>query len=395
MKILVITQSADIIGGANRSLLDVITLLATKYSHECVILAPGYGEFTSEVEKRGFQYYVCKYRQTSFVEIRDWKYILRWLLFIRSSWYNYKQLRKICTLILQDAPYDIVYINDTTNTIGFHVARKLGIPYVWHFRGYQEVIRRYLVFEKPLRKLNKGIIINISGVMKRYMEKSRNLPSELMCVIYNGVVNQSEKYFGKEFRSSTKSTLHCLHCGHISKAKGMEDSIQAIGILKSRGINNIVLHIAGSPHIEDGERYDCFLKRELIAKLGITEQVIFEGEVKDMAKLRFGMDVELMCSIAEPFGRTTVEGMQAGLVVIGANTGATPEIITDFRNGLLYSQGNPKDLADKIELIYNDVQLGKSLSQQAIAFTKTHFTMDKNVKEIDNVLYLAKRIYNE
>ena len=166
----------------------------------------------------------------------------------------------------------------------------------------------------------------------------------------------------------------------------MEDSVSAISILHKRGINNIYLHIVGSPSMENGEKYDESLRRKLILPNNIKENVLFEGEVKNVALLRSFMDVELMCSVAEPFGRTTVEGLQAGLVVIGANTGATPEIIKDNINGLLYEQGNPTDLANKIESIYYDVQLQKKLSQNALEFSKNNFTMENNVKQINDIL---------
>ena len=123
----------------------------------------------------------------------------------------------------------------------------------------------------------------------------------------------------------------------------------------------------------------------LAEKEEVIDNLVFEGEVKDMSILRKTMHVELMCSIAEPFGRVTVEGMQAGLVMIGCDTGATPEIINNEENGLIYKQGNHISLANCIERVYRDPVLGNSLSRNAIEFTKANFTLEKNVKEINEV----------
>ena len=76
---------------------------------------------------------------------------------------------------------------------------------------------------------------------------------------------------------------------------------------------------------------------------------MWEGEVKNMYALREKMSIELMCSNAEPFGRVTVEGMRAGLVVIGSNSGGTRDIIQENVTGLLFKPGDEQDLADKIE----------------------------------------------
>lgn len=390
MNILVVTQSASIIGGANRSLLDVIKILQDTYKHRCYVLAPAEGEFTDAVKKLGCYCIVSSYEQTSFVEIYDWKYFFRWMLFLKSVIYNNVRISDALDKI-KDIAIDVVYINDTTNTFGFNIAQRLNVPFVWHFRGYQKVIKRYLLDEKALRNTRKGMVINISNAMQKHMLDIRKLPKEIMCVIYNGVVNNSLGLNRNTHRSSPCEDLHCIHCGHISKAKGMADSISAISVLRKRGIKNIYLHIAGSPCLENGEMYDDVLRRELILPNNIKENVVFEGEVKNVALLRSFMDVELMCSVAEPFGRTTVEGLQAGLVVIGANTGATPEIIRNNVNGLLYEQGNPTDLADKIESIYCDIQLQKKLSKEAVEFSKKNFTMENNVKQINEILERVKQ----
>ena len=118
----------------------------------------------------------------------------------------------------------------------------------------------------------------------------------------------------------------------------------------------------------------------------MNSQVFFEGEVQNMAKFRQRMQVELMCSLAEPFGRVTVEGMQAGLVVIGCDTGATPEIITDNVDGLIYHRGKVDELADKIESVYKNHKLANRLSAAALKTTERKFTMQDNVQQINTLL---------
>ena len=49
----------------------------------------------------------------------------------------------------------------------------------------------------------------------------------------------------------------------------------------------------------------------------------------------------------------TIEAMKYGQIMIGADTGATPEIIRDGKNGFLYRQGDGTDLAQKILLACN------------------------------------------
>ena len=69
----------------------------------------------------------------------------------------------------------------------------------------------------------------------------------------------------------------------------------------------------------------------------------------DLRKLRKQCDIGLTCSKNEAFGRVTIENQLAGLLVIGANTGGTTEIIKDNETGLIYKEGDYIDLANKIE----------------------------------------------
>lgn len=69
----------------------------------------------------------------------------------------------------------------------------------------------------------------------------------------------------------------------------------------------------------------------------------------DLRELRRQCDIGLTCSKKEAFGRVTVENMLAKMLVIGANTGGTLEIVEDGYNGLLYEEGNPESLAGRIE----------------------------------------------
>jgi len=384
MNILAFSQSADIIGGANRSFLDVLISLTNEYHHDCLVVVPGSGEFSKALETNRISYITFPYEQTSYVELHDFfdfYRTLRTTLKVLKNWCNLRKFKKN----ISENKIDVIYINDTTNTFGYLVAKSMGIPFVWHFRGYQAAIKRYLPFENSLRTNPKGLFVNISNAMKDYMVNVRKLKDSSCIIIYNGVKNKCPIDKKENLRTNANADLHCLHCGHISEAKGVMDSLYAMVELKRRGYSNIYLHYAGTSSIAHGKLYKNLLNK-VIEENNLSNNIVFEGEVKDMLALRRNMDVELMCSKAEPFGRTTIEGMQSGLAVIGANTGATPEIIKDGSTGLLYMQGNPIDLADKICLLYNTPTLIARLSNSGLIYTKDHFTMKANVDSINRVL---------
>lgn len=384
MNILVISQAKGFIGGANRSLFDVIWQLKSIYGHNISVVVPEKGDFSTAVAEKGIEYMFFPYLQNTFTIMHDIFDPYRFFNALKNDIKNRAVAKKAAKEILGNGnKYDCVYINDSSNTFGYYLALYLNTKYVWHFRNYNENVKRYLLSEKKLRDGKKGICIAISNAMKDFMVTKRHISEKSIIVIHNGVKNQNDKIIPWRERVSN-GEFHCVHCGLMLEIKGQLTSIEAISILRKQGYN-VFLHLAGG---RPANRKDTYMEKlkKTVAQLEIEDSVIFEGEVSDMVLFRKNMAIELMCSKAEPFGRVTVEGMQAGLVVIGANTGATPEIIDDEKNGLLFQQGNAFELAEKIKIVIDNPAMGELLAANGVLFTKNNFTMDKNVAQINCIL---------
>ena len=94
------------------------------------------------------------------------------------------------------------------------------------------------------------------------------------------------------------------------------------------------------------------------------------------------MDLELVCSQNEAFGRVTVEAMMNMNPVIGADRGATKELIRDKYNGLLYKEGDYIDLANKIEEVYNLKDKGRYMGVNGRKYVIRYYSSKTNCKNI-------------
>jgi glycosyltransferase involved in cell wall biosynthesis len=72
----------------------------------------------------------------------------------------------------------------------------------------------------------------------------------------------------------------------------------------------------------------------------LTDQVIFAGYISQPEEAYQQSDVVLMCSAHEAMGRVTAEAMAFAKPVIGFNSGATPELITQGEDGFLFENGS-------------------------------------------------------
>ena len=150
----------------------------------------------------------------------------------------------------------------------------------------------------------------------------------------------------------------------------------------------IRLYFAGS--LDESTVVDCTYKKNLekkIAEYGLTDVVTFLGEVDNMKRMRAKMDIELMCAWQETFGWVTVEGMRSGLIVIGSNTGATPEILSDNSTGLLYQQGNPESLADRIAWVISNKEEAREIAKCGYVFASSNYSVKDNALEVSAFLY--------
>ena len=117
----------------------------------------------------------------------------------------------------------------------------------------------------------------------------------------------------------------------------------------------------------------------------LSDQVYFDGFKTKMNEYRADMDIGIVVSKSEAFGRVTVEGMLSNLAMIGADSAGTSELITDNVTGLLYKNGDIDELAEKLVYLYKDRQKLKELAINGFDFAKK-FTEGNAADEIYDVI---------
>ncbi len=103
-----------------------------------------------------------------------------------------------------------------------------------------------------------------------------------------------------------------------------------------------------------GEQDYALSLREQADRLQLGKRVHFLGHRGDVPRLMQAVDVIIHPSVApEPFGRTLVEAMLAGVPLIAADTGAASDILDAGKAGTLVRPNDPEQLAAAIADILN------------------------------------------
>lgn len=128
---------------------------------------------------------------------------------------------------------------------------------------------------------------------------------------------------------------------------------------------NAVLVLAGRGGQEQ-------LIRHRVDELGLTDKVIFAGELGDVRPLLAISSCKVIASTAvETFSIAMLEAMAMQVPVISSRIGGAAEAIEDHRNGILIEQGDVDALADALELLLGDAatkeQYGINARQKVVS----------------------------
>jgi len=139
-----------------------------------------------------------------------------------------------------------------------------------------------------------------------------------------------------------------LFVGRISKNKRVDNLIKTVSYLK-KDLKNISLYVIG----DDWENLKNGLQ-ELSKKTGVEKNVVFTGKVSDEDLLEYMSKANFFVSASEyeSFGLSVVESMAAGCIPVLNNIEIFRNLISDGKQGFIVDFNNPKEAAEKINLIF-------------------------------------------
>jgi glycosyltransferase involved in cell wall biosynthesis len=261
---------------------------------------------------------------------------------------------------------DAVVTNTCLINVGLSVAKRIGRPHIWHVREFGDLDWDFFPDAgfKARRSdmLESSRVLFISQAVKAHHLKQCNLQDgPRFKVFYDGIAPQVE--LARRAPQACKRTEVSFVfgiAGLIKPSKGQFDAVSAIRELTNKGVN-AKLRVAGGGGVDD--------LRKHVAESGVSDKVEILGHLSgpQMDKFYQEIDCGLMCSTSEGFGRTTVEYMSWGKPVIGRNSGATPELVRDGENGLLYEH-SVDALARAMEAMITDPAGWRAMGLAATKF---------------------------
>lgn len=166
-------------------------------------------------------------------------------------------------------------------------------------------------------------------------------------------------------------------CARIDHVKGVRFLVEAFFKLASKR-DDIYLVVAG----EGDEREEL---TALIKEKGFEDRAMLLGLRRDIPDLYHAMDIFVLPSLNEGYGKVIVEAMSAGRPVVATNVGGVSTIVQDGITGLLVPPGNATAIADAVEKLLNDPKQTLEMGAIGRQSVKDERSVAAMIKNLDNI----------
>lgn len=386
MKLLVLSHTSEMIGGAERSMLDLFDYWSSEYSlRPEFILREPLGAMVGEMDRRKWRYYPLQFSFWSWPKPPTEPAEIR-----MHAMQNRRAVKKVEKLIQKTKP-DIVMTNTLVSPWAALAAHGQKVPHVWFVREYGDLDhdRKFELSQRQtfedIGSMSNLVVAN-SKTLAQHIEQY--VPKAKVAVLYNpfdlkSIAIHAAAKVDSPFKYP--NSLKLIMTGNIAHTKGQLDAVKAVAELSRKG-ELVELCLAGKNVDKEYQQQieDC------IKQAKISDRVHLIGLYSKALALVAQANVGIVASAKEAFGRTTFEFLALGKPVIGANSGGTPEMVEEGVNGYLFTPGNSQKIATVLTKYLKDRSLlnehGAASRRKAALMMKSNLNADALYKKLQVIV---------
>lgn len=364
-------------GGAEISLLLMVGNMANV---DCLLVAPE-GALLRAARERGIatisvQSYAARFSKNPIVLLKGVYGT------VRSGF----ALRKV----LKQFKPDVVHANSIrAGLISVVATLREATPVVWHVRDRLPMSRMGRII-RGIAKARATRIVAISRAIKDNFSSNVVLAQKTI-VISDGIEIPTRSVASiRDVLGIAPNMFVVGVVGQITLWKRQLDAIRAFQKFVSR-IPRAKLLVVGEPRFRrENYTYERQL-HDIVKTLNLKNNVSFLGHRSDIPNIMASMDVLLVPSDNEPFGRVVIEAMMAGKPVVGTNAGGIPDIIgRQGEAGLLVEVGDYEGMANALTKLFNHPPLRTAMGnrgrERVVQFFNIYSTCETTYTLYDDLL---------
>lgn len=261
--------------------------------------------------------------------------------------------------------------------------RLSGVSVIISSRRDLGLYRKNITVQKGINHFVQRMIASSKAVKKVIIEKE-NVSEDKVKVIYNGI--DTEYYKPERRKSSWRSRIGLQDSqfvvtivANLYKIKGVEYFVRAASLIAQQIPESRFIVIG------DGTEKDYLMK--LAITLGISEKIIFVGNIGNIKDYLTASDVYVCSSLSEGFSNSILEAMAMGLPVVATDVGGNREAIVDNESGFLVPSLDYRGIASKVIELYRNHDLKNEMGAKGRIIVEERFTFERMMREHEE-LYL-------
>ncbi|MCP5463204.1 MAG: glycosyltransferase family 4 protein [bacterium] len=381
MRILFISDHGCQIGGGERSMFELVSYLINGGNSVYCIL-PNRGHFFSRLTEAGA---VCFKFPMATIARRYNPFILLWYMvsvFVFSMYVFFLAKKK---------NIDVIHVNKTTSLFyGVCVSLLTWKPLVWHVRSYN---RRFGIVGRLLFLCTDAVICISHNLAAPFLKTFRRKKDKIS-IVHNGVnvlpldkISYTSNELAKCIPHQRSFVVGMV--GRITACKSIETFLEAFTYIKreTSEIQGVLVGdcVTSNPvQLAADRAYKDKIER-MCRHLCLEDYITFVEYQNEPESLMREMDVVVLTSIEEPFGRILIEAMALGVPVIGCNSGGVPEIIIPDESGVLVPPRNPQALAEAIMRLFEHPILRRKFAKMGWERAHRCFSTEVYGKTVEEI----------
>jgi len=228
-------------------------------------------------------------------------------------------------------------------------------------------------------------IIVVSKAVQRYLARHTLILPYKTTIIYNSV--DFDRF----------DNAYEMDKGLIRRRLGFVDSCLLIGCVSNlapwkgqffllRAFAEVVKPFPNAKLGIVGRSTPCFKSQleAFVQKNGLSENVYFLGERRDIPEILKALDIFVFPSLAEGLGISLLEAMYMGLPAVASRTEGILEIIEDNRDGILVPPGDSNALAEGIITLLKDPDKRRRICDNAAKKARSFSSPLSYIKRLES-----------
>jgi glycosyltransferase involved in cell wall biosynthesis len=259
-------------------------------------------------------------------------------------------------------------------------ARLAGVPLARR-RGSDCALKNSLRYRLTYRHLVSRIIVNSLATRSSILRANSWLDPSRLHLVYNGIDTsrfRPDPESGEAFRRAAGlgDGLLVGLVGSIFPRKRHETLLRACGELRRADFR---LVFAGP---RAGEAHASSLE-ELAASLGLSDRIVWTGQVDDLRGCYNALDVVCLPSDNEGFGYAAAEAMACARAVVVSDASSLPEV-AGADGALVFPAGDHAALASVLERLLEGHALREDLGLAGRRRIESAFSMDRMLDALES-----------